>query len=258
MQMNTRALASLILTIVLVTGCIEITLVEKEPGDRLIEFAIVTHTPSQELSAAPTPGSSNSPAPTSTPTSTFPTSDTPTSTSTATATSIPTPSNASTATLTPTPSTIPTATHTPTPWKPNATSTPHWFPSPVLIEPSDGTRYVGRDDNIRLSWQSVGQLEDDVFYVVSIAHPWGVEHGWTKQTSWQVPSYMYDLAPPSRELIWRVRVESFSGTGTPTADQGGVAASEYTKTRFFLWDTTLFDSPIPPPWPTVQPTKNSG
>jgi hypothetical protein len=131
------------------------------------------------------------------------------------------------------------------------------MPSPVLVEPSDGARYVGRDANIRLAWQSVGQLEDDEFYVVSITHPWGVEHGWTHQISWQVPSYMYDLAPPSRELIWRVRVERFSGTGTPTADQGGVPVSEYSKTRHFLWDTTLFDSPIPPPLPTVQPTKNS-
>ena len=107
-------------------------------------------------------------------------------------------------------------------------------------------RYVGRNADIRLSWQSVGELRADEYYVVRIPHPWGEEHGWTKQTFWQVTSYLYDLAPPSRELTWRVRVVRFPGTGTPTPGEGGVPAGEYSTTRSFIWDTTTFDSPIPP------------
>ena len=141
---------------------------------------------------------------------------------------------------------LPSLTPKPTSREPTVTPTSPWFEAPTLMEPSDGMRYVGRDADIRLSWQSVGQLKADEFYVVRIPHPWGVEYGWTKQTFWQVPSYLYDLAPSSRELTWRVRVEHFSGTGTPTPGEGGAPAGEYSTTRSFFWDTTTFDSPIPP------------
>jgi len=265
MQMKARALSFLILAVLLMTGCIEVTLVEQEPDNKLVEFALVTHTPSQQISTTATPTLNESPTPThdSAPTNsgtaiiTVSPSQTPSPTSTATATQAqpPTPSPSDvpdTSTPeppTPWPSPVPSPTHTPTPRRPTATPTPRWFPSPILIEPYAGMRFVGRDANIRLSWRGAGQLEDDEFYVVSIPHPWGVEHGWTKQTFWRVPSYLYDLAPPSRELAWRVRVERFLGTATPKPDEGGVPAGEYSIIGSFFWDTSPFDSPIPPPGP---------
>ncbi|MEJ2737758.1 MAG: serine/threonine-protein kinase [Anaerolineae bacterium] len=172
----------------------------------------------------------------------------PVSTRTATPTASPSLEPETSTPAPPIPSASPLLSPTPKPMspEPTATPTPPWFAAPTLTGPSDGMRYVGRDADIRLSWRSVGQLEADEFYVVRIPHPWGVEHGWTKQTFWQVPSYLYDLAPPSRELTWRVRVERFPGPGTPTPGEGGTPAGEYSTTRSFFWDTTTFDSPIPP------------
>jgi serine/threonine protein kinase len=165
-------------------------------------------------------------------------------------TSTPVPSNTMLPTETPSP--LPTATlaqisPTPTRPRPTATSTPRWFPPPVLVGPADGMHYSGRGSNIVLSWEGVGQLGANEYYVVNIPHQRGTEFGWTKQTYWEIPKYLYDLAPSSRELKWQVRVERFAGTGALASDKGGIALGEFSRTRSFWWDTTTFDSPILPP-----------
>ena len=213
----------------------------RQPSVQVSRETMVMSIPSPTSSWTPTatpvpPTPTPTGAPTQVPTTAIP----PTSTSLPSATMLP----IETSSPTPTPIT-PTATATRQ--RPTVTSIPRWFPAPTLVGPPDGSRYSGRKDPIVLSWTSVGPLGRNDYYVVSIPHLRGIEYGWTKETSWQVPSYLYDLAPPSRRLQWRVRVERFTGTGSPTPSQGGTPAGEYSKTRSFWWDTTAFDSPIPPP-----------
>lgn len=121
---------------------------------------------------------------------------------------------------------------TPTPILPSewVTGTPSSgfpFPVPELLEPGEGTFFVGEDSRIILRWESIGQLDLDAWYQVEV---WGGGESprvvvWTKGRGWllsrelrpgeyhwrvtvvrqEAEVWLQDLSPPSetRSLIWQ-------------------------------------------------------
>lgn len=219
-----------------------------------------TQLPGSGLPTAPT-----QPSPVPTWTQTLTAAPSLTSTWTRTPTVTPSPTSAPTATFTPKPALTPTATPTPTrrpptpTRRPTATGTP--LPAPRLLAPADGQWFAAEDDII-LSWRSVGTLPPNTFYVVTLAYlhgadTWYDDTPWTLDTSWTLSEHRYllDLCTDGR-FHWSVRVmlrTGFDASGRPT----GRPLSPASEVRTFSWARAQGGETPPPPadTPTPTPTK---
>ncbi len=212
--------------------------------------------PSQPPTATPEPSLTPAPTPSPSPTAT----QTQTSTPTATATDTPAATPSETATEPPVPT--PTPTNTPVrptrPAAPTATATP--LPAPVLIAPPSGAIFVA-GDQIVLSWQSVGPLASDRYYVPTVSYThngqtWLDETPWLKDTSWAVSEhgYLLDLTD-NGAFQWAVQVmrqTGVDGNGRPI----GSPVSPPSELRSFVWSRpgpSEPSTPAPPPTPTKPP-----
>jgi hypothetical protein len=179
-----------------------------------------TATPTRTEEATYTPTSTPARAPTATPSRTStpvraPTA-TPSQTSTPTTTSRQTP----TRTATPTPTRTHSPTLGPTALSPVVTGVPTatvtLLPAPVLLAPSDGQEFQDITAVV-LSWQSVGQLPVDVYYVITVAYShfgdtWYDETPWIQNTSWTLSEHRYllDLSDDG-QFHWSVQVMRQTG-----------------------------------------------
>jgi LysM repeat protein len=106
-------------------------------------------------------------------------------------------------TATPTPQPTPLPTNTPTPGPP--------YPAPVPLLPAQEEHFWGDNDSILLNWISVGLLNDGDWYLVELRYIRGgretVHYGWTRSTSWRVPTSLYPGEGERHRLFrWQVRV----------------------------------------------------
>jgi LysM repeat protein len=87
-----------------------------------------------------------------------------------------------------TPAPTPTITMTPTPTR---TPLPP-YPAPSLLAPKDGKVFKGEEANILLNWTSVGLLEENEWYLLTVNYPsedgLATHQEWTKGTSWRLPA----------------------------------------------------------------------
>ena len=87
-----------------------------------------------------------------------------------------------------TPAPTPTITTTPTPTR---TPLPP-YPAPSLLAPREGEAFEGEDASILLNWASVGLLEENEWYLLTVNYPSeggpATTQEWTKGTSWRVPA----------------------------------------------------------------------
>ncbi len=153
----------------------------------------------------------------------------------------PTPTRIPTATpaLPPTPVASPTVTATlavaATPTAPPAAAGLA-YPQIQLLTPISGTELAG--DAVVLSWQPVGALAADEWYVVSLRYWAGnqAQYGgtWTQETSWQVPTFLRRKQDPARPgFEWDVRVIRRAADSSDTGQ--AIALSPASETRTFLW-----------------------
>jgi hypothetical protein len=234
---------------------------QSSPVPTLISTA--TWTPGVTLSPIPSPTAAATRRPRATPT------ETPTRTPSLTSTRTPTATPSRTQTRTPTSTSTQIPTRTPTPTRitgsapppttppptltrqPAATSTP--FPAPVLLAPSDGQVFSDRDE-IVLSWQPVGQLPADVYYVITVAYShlgatWYDETPWTRNANWMLSEHRYllDLADDG-QFHWSVQVMRQTGidaNGRPT----GVAVGPMSVVWMLYWRSgggETRPTPLPP------------
>jgi hypothetical protein len=125
-------------------------------------------------------------------------------------------------------------------------------------------------DEIVLSWQSVGQLPADTYYVTTVAfsragETWYDETPWVRDTRWTLSEHRYllDLSD-NGQYDWSVRVMRRTGVnaqGRPI----GVALSPSSEVRTLIWRvsaapgrTTATPLPVPTtpdvPRPVRTPT----
>jgi serine/threonine protein phosphatase PrpC len=145
----------------------------------------------------------------------------------------------------------------PTP-RPSRTPQPHIaYGAPVLTGPEDGATFTGPDAVIVLSWEAVGDLAQDEYYVVTIPYPhegatWH-EIAWTKGLSFQLPEYLYELISEPRECQWNVAVMRQTGIGDE-GEKTGVALGEPSVTRTLVWHSEQGGRQPGPGQPSVPPT----
>ena len=220
------------------------------------------------------------PSPTATPVPRVPTSTptlvlTPTLVPTPTRTILPSRTPTSSPTIrptTPTRTIMPASTPTPVPTTtdtPTATLFPTDTPTPpvvLLLAPEDGAEFGGWNADVILRWSSVGELAQDVYYVIRIPYDdvGGVAEFWRKETFFQVPRHFSskDVGFPDRHYRWSVQVMRCAENCDKVLDdnvrkQGealGLQSTEWT----FYWHPdisggkpTLF--PIPAPTFTSAP-----
>jgi hypothetical protein len=113
------------------------------------------------------------------------------------------------------------------------------LPAPVLVSPAN-LRTFAASDPVILSWQPVGQLAPNEYYVPTVAYlhfgeTWYDETPWTKETSWALSDHRYLLElSDNGEFRWAVRVMRRTGIndkGQPT----GVARSPMSEVRVLIW-----------------------
>lgn len=125
----------------------------------------------------------------------------------------------------------------PTPRRGTRTVPPSWpaqYPAPALAGPANGTTFEP-NAQITLSWQPMGTLGPDDYYVVHIQHTTGVDQQWTKGTSLAVPRYLYGMVEAAeRRYTWYVVVMRQTGT-TAQGYRTGVAISPESEHRWFTW-----------------------
>lgn len=167
------------------------------------------------------------------------------------------------------PSLTPVPTFTPHP------APPGWVGPAALIlrSPANGLLFGGADANVILSWESAGQMPDDVFYVVVIrkyvgGRLVGESHNWTKATRIKLDSSFYTSANMSNapstsigsgggaqsnaapklqaataQFQWYVQLERLTLIN-PDGSLQGTQISPASRTAYFLW------GPYIPPTPT--------
>jgi len=124
---------------------------------------------------------------------------------------------------TPTPTVTVPATHAPT-----VTPGPRFRP-PDLLLPPDGSKVTGNAE-LLLTWTSVGVLEKEQWYVVTLETPDGakpIAPYWTKSTSWRLSSDYRNV--DQQDFTWQVQV--FSGA----PGESGEPLSPPSTTRSFTW-----------------------
>lgn len=211
-------------------------------GPTATEPASPTPSPTPSLPPTDTP-----PPPTPTATTTFTPSPTATPRVSPTALPVgltpsptPTPSQTATATRTQTP----TATPRPSPPTPTPEPAPVGvqFPAPVLVSPGGGRVYSDRD-TITLTWQPVGQLAPNEYYVPTVAfspvadpsQTWYDDTPWIKETSWTLSEHRYLLTVSSNgEFRWAVQVMRRTGIDND-GKPDGIAISPMSEVRTLIW-----------------------
>lgn len=145
---------------------------------------------------------------------------------------------------------VPLSTPTPSPTPtvpPNATPTPRSpYASPPLLYPPDGMVFPGGEAPVLLQWASVGVLQDNEWYELSLSLSTGdvlSDTILTRSTAWRVPlDTLQSASENTNRFGWRVRV--VREVDEETYAEAG-ASSEM---RFFLWR-----EPTPAPAPTATP-----
>jgi hypothetical protein len=100
-----------------------------------------------------------------------------------------------------------------------------------LLAPADGAVLTGQD-SVLLNWTSVGILQPDEWYVVTLkknesntpAVTW-----WTKGTTWRLGSEYRGTTQAGVDYTWRVQVRAGS------AENPGDVASPASAERRFTW-----------------------
>jgi hypothetical protein len=110
-----------------------------------------------------------------------------------------------------------------------------------LLAPPDRQDFQPNAE-IVLTWESVGELPADAFYMVSVAYVhlgeiWFDDVPWSKDTSWTLTQHTYlrDLSD-NDEFRWSVQVVRQTGTddgGKPV----GVPLSPKSEERLVIWKT---------------------
>jgi RNA polymerase subunit RPABC4/transcription elongation factor Spt4 len=202
--------------------------------------SVPTATPT-EVILPPTPTDTATPRPpTSTPTR-RPTA-TPVITETATLEVSPTRNATATSSVAVNPAPTAEVRETP-PASPVPTETPGLkYAAPRLIEPEDESNWAqdhplvfSEGARIELQWEAVGTLGANEYYAVELAYvdrdsgP-AVRPAWVKETTWVVPSEVYDRLGSDRIVEWSVTVVS----GTPGTGQR-TDVSPASETWMFRW-----------------------
>ena len=103
--------------------------------------------------------------------------------------------------------------------------------APVLLTPADGSVLTGQD-SVLLSWTSVGILEPDQWYVVTLRNSernTAAVTWWTKGTTWRLGPEFRGTSQAGVDFTWRVQVRA----GSP--ELPGDAASPQSAERRFTW-----------------------
>ena len=134
-------------------------------------------------------------------------------------------------TATPEPSPTPTATATAP--QPAAAPGPasFVFAAPNLLTPPDNAIIKGAED-ILLNWTSVGLLDDNTWYVVSIRREDKAEPslGWTRTTAWRFPVDQHPQAGEPSRFYWSVTVMRSIEGSVPEP------LSPRSEERVFVWE----------------------
>jgi hypothetical protein len=213
------------------------------PTETLTPTVLPSVTSSQTPTASASPTLATGSAQTSTPTST----SEPTSAPSLTPSRTPSP----TPTQTPSPTLAPTGLPTNPLPSPTATGTP--FPAPALLTPPDAEIF-SEWDGIELSWQSIGPLPEDVYYVITVKYAhlgdtWYDETPWTKETSWRLSDHRYllDLSDDGI-FVWSVQVmrqTDLDADGKPM----GLGLSPSSEVRRLTWERQNSGQTVPTPEP---------
>ena len=134
--------------------------------------------------------------------------------------------------------TVPRAPATPTPAltvevvpvTPSSTPVPG-LRAPALLTPADGAVLTGQD-SVLLSWTSVGILQPDQWYAVTLRNSernTAAVTWWTKGTTWRLGPEYRGATQAGVDFTWRVQVRAGS------AEQPGDAASPVSAERRFTW-----------------------
>ena len=103
--------------------------------------------------------------------------------------------------------------------------------APALLTPADGAVLTGQD-SVLLSWTSVGILQSDQWYVVTLRNSernTAAVTWWTKGTTWRLGPEYRGATQAGVDFTWRVQVRAGS------AEQPGDAASPVSAERRFTW-----------------------
>jgi len=103
--------------------------------------------------------------------------------------------------------------------------------APALLTPADSAVLTGQE-SVLLSWTSVGILQPDQWYVVTLKNNEGNTAGvtwWTKGTTWRLGSEYRGATQAGVDFRWRVQVRSGS------AELPGAAVSPASVERHFTW-----------------------
>lgn len=155
-------------------------------------------------------------------------------------------------------------------------------PPPILLSPANGSLFTGPDANVILSWDSVGSLPNDVFYVLVIRRYVngtlvGETDNWSKATRIKLDSSFYTaislnapqatnansgnigqniqgqpLQAPTVQFQWYVVLKRLTSIN-PDGSLQGVAISSPSQNMMFLWGPSATPSPttkLPAPAPT--------
>ena len=124
----------------------------------------------------------------------------------------------------------PTPTIAVTPASPTPTPIPG-LNAPNLLMPGDGA-IITNEDSVLLTWTSVGVLDADEWYVVTLMAPdkeTAVASWWTKSTTWRLPIEFRPSGSAGHDYEWRVQVRRGG------SEQPGEATSPSSATRRFTW-----------------------
>lgn len=124
----------------------------------------------------------------------------------------------------------PTPTIAVSPTQPLPTETPG-MTAPQLLTPPDGEVIFG-DSSVLLSWTSVGVLDSDAWYVVTLKSPEKnatITTWWTKNTSWRLPEAYRPTGSAGLDYTWRIQVRR----GDP--ENPGAVLSPPSLDRRFTW-----------------------
>jgi LysM repeat protein len=103
--------------------------------------------------------------------------------------------------------------------------------APALLTPAEGAVLTGQE-SVLLSWTSVGILQPDQWYVVTLRSNEGYSSGvtwWTKGTTWSLGPEFRGATQAGVDFRWRVQVR------TGSAELPGAAASPASVERYFTW-----------------------
>jgi hypothetical protein len=113
------------------------------------------------------------------------------------------------------------------------------FPAPILLAPPNRQDFQPNAEVV-LSWEPVGELSADAYYVVTVAYThlgeiWFDDVPWIRATSWTLSEHTYlkDLSD-NGEYLWSVQVMRQTGTDAD-GKPAGVPLSPKSEERSVIW-----------------------